>query len=439
MDKILVLGAGFVAGPLVRYFLKREATSVRVADIEPEKAKAVVGGHPSGEAFALDLADEARLGREIAAADVVVSLVPAGFHPTVARLCVARRKPMVTTSYAGEAMRELDDEARKAGVLLVNEVGLDPGIDHMEAMRVIDRVHGEGGRVLGFVSYCGGIPAPDSNTNPFGYKFSWSPRGVLLAGKNAARYLKDGKEISIPGETLFESFTMVPIEGLGEFEAYPNRNSLSYIDLYGIPETRTMLRGTLRYPGWCKTLKKIAEIGLLDASERNLAGMSGLKFLRGLLGMPADWDIKKAVRDRFRIEPGILDRLDWLGIFGEEPLGLERGAAIDVLETLMLRKLRYSEGERDMVVLRHDFLVETREGKRERITSTLIDYGIPGGESAMARTVAYPAAAAARLVLEGKIDLAGVRIPVEPQLYVPILEEIRAAGITFTEVRRGML
>lgn len=437
MDKILVLGAGFVAGPLVRYFLNRKGTSVRVADLEPAKAKVLVGKHPSGEAFGLDLADETQLSREIAGADVVVSLVPFGFHPTVARLCVARKKPMVTTSYAGEAMRELDAEAKQAGVVLINEVGLDPGIDHMEAMRIIDRVHGEGGRVLSFISYCGGIPAPESNTNPFGYKFSWSPRGVLLAGKNAARYLKDGREVFIPGEDLFENFTMISVEGLGEFEAYPNRSSLPYIDLYGISETRTMLRGTLRYPGWCETLKKIGEIGLLDTSEKNLAGLSALKFIRGFLGAPADWNIKKAIRDRFKLEPRILDRLDWLGLFGEEPLGLEQAAAIDVLETLMLNKLRYTAKERDMVVLRHDFLVESRDGKRERITSTLVDYGIPGGESAMARTVAYPAAAATRLVLEGKVGLTGVRIPVERELYVPILEEIKAAGIAFTEVRQS--
>jgi saccharopine dehydrogenase (NADP+, L-glutamate forming) len=335
-------------------------------------------------------------------------------------------------------MRELDADARKAGVVLINEAGLDPGIDHMEAMRIIDEIHGAGAKVLGFTSYCGGIPAPEANTNPFGYKFSWSPRGVLLAGKSAARYLKDGKEVYIPGEDLFDSSAMVSIEGLGEFEAYPNRNSMPYIDLYGIPETRTMLRGTLRYPGWCETLKKIGEIGLLDASEKNLAGMTGLKFIRSLLGMPADWNIKKSVRDRFKIEPRVLDRLEWLGIFGEEPLGLERGGAIDVLETLMLDKLRYARNERDMVILRHEFLAEGKDGKRERITSTLIDYGVPGGASSMARTVAFPAAAATRLVLEGKLGLTGVRIPVERELYVPILEELKAAGIVFTEERRSV-
>jgi saccharopine dehydrogenase (NADP+, L-glutamate forming) len=438
MTTILVLGAGFVAGPLVRSFLNRPDTRVRVADIEPDKARALVGDHPAGEALALDLSDEAKLRREIAAAGVVVSLVPFTFHPAVARLCVAEKKSMITTSYAGEAMRALDAEAKAAGIVLVNEVGLDPGIDHMEAMRIIDEVRSEGGKVLGFTSFCGGLPAPEANTNPFGYKFSWSPRGVLLAGKNDARYLKDGKEVFVPGEQLFAACSTVAVDGLGEFEAYPNRNSLSYIDLYGIPETRTMLRGTLRWPGWCRTLKKISEMGLLDATEKNLAGMTAMKFLRSLLGMPADWDIKKAVRDRFKLDPGTLERLDWLGLFGEEPLGLERGAALDALESLMTKKLGYARGERDMVVLRHDFLIEDKNGKRERISSTLIDFGLPGGDSAMARTVAFPAAAATRLVLEGGTGLTGVRIPVERALYAPILKEIRSAGIVFREARAAL-
>jgi len=437
MDKVLVLGAGFVAGPLVRAFLKRKETEVRVADIEPGKAEALVGNHPSGKAVGLDLADESALAKQIGWADVVVSLVPYALHPAVARLCVARGKSVVSTSYVSEAMRELDAEARRAGVALVNETGLDPGIDHMEAMRIIDGVKASGGRVLEFSSYCGGLPAPESNTNPFGYKFSWSPRGVLLAGKNAARYLKDGREVYISGEDLFDNTRTVSIDSLGDFEAYPNRNSIPYVELYGIPGARTMVRGTLRYQGWCDTLKKISEIGLLDTTEKNLAGMTGIKFIRSILGMPSDWNAKKAVRDRFKLDAKVLDRLDWLGLFSEEPLGLERGAAIDLLESLMRKKLRYAAGERDMVVLRHELLVEGQNGGRERITSTLVDYGVPGGDSAMARTVAYPAAAAARLILEGRLGLTGVLIPVVRELYIPILEEIRAEGIVFTEERRS--
>ena len=303
MDKILVLGAGFVAGPLVRYFLNRKGTSVRVADLDPGRAKALVGKHPSGEAFALDLADEPQLGREIAAADIVVSLVPvrvpSGGRPPLHRRGEAHDHDLVRLrTPCGSSMPRRNGPASFSSTRSVSI----RGSTIWKRCGSSTEVHGEGGRVLGFISYCGGIPAPESNTNPFGYKFSWSPRGVLLAGKSAARYLKDGKEVFVPGEDLFESCTMVSVEGLGEFEAYPNRNSIPYIDLYGIPETRTMLRGTLRYPGWCETLKKIAEIGLLDASEKNLAGLTALKFIRGLLGMPVDWNVKKAIRDRFKLE-----------------------------------------------------------------------------------------------------------------------------------------
>ncbi|MHB8056132.1 MAG: saccharopine dehydrogenase C-terminal domain-containing protein, partial [Candidatus Aminicenantales bacterium] len=228
MKKILVLGAGFVAGPLVRYFLEKPDVHVSVADIEPDKAAALAGSHPRARAFALDLKNEAALTAEIAAADVTASLVPYAFHPVVARLCLRLKKPMVTTSYVSDAMRALDADARQAGVALINEVGLDPGIDHMEAMRVIDEIRARGGRVLSFRSYCGGLPAPEANTNPFGYKFSWSPRGVLLAGKNDARYLVDGREFLIPAAELFARPETDTIPGAGTFEGYPNRNSVPY-------------------------------------------------------------------------------------------------------------------------------------------------------------------------------------------------------------------
>ena len=247
---MLVLGAGFVSGPLLRYFLDRPDVEVRIADVEAEKAKALVGDHPRGHALALDLNNEEALTKEISSADIVVSLVPHTFHPLVAQFCVAFGKNMVTASYLSDAIRALDSAARRAGIIILNEVGLDPGMDHMEAMRIIHDVKYQGGKILAFTSFCGGLPAPEANTNPFGYKFSWSPRGVLLASKNAARYLKEGKEVFMPAEDLFSRTATVSIKELGVFEGYPNRNSLPYIKLYGIPETQTMFRGTLRYPGW---------------------------------------------------------------------------------------------------------------------------------------------------------------------------------------------
>jgi saccharopine dehydrogenase (NADP+, L-glutamate forming)/spermidine synthase len=437
MKKILVLGAGFVAGPLVRYFLEQPDVEIALADLEPGKASELIGGHPRGRAFGLDLKDRNALTKEIGAADVTVSLVPYVFHPMVARLCLDLRKNMVTTSYVSEAMRTLDAEARTAGVTLLNEVGLDPGIDHMEAMRIIDGVHGRGGRVLGFRSYCGGLPAPDSNTNPFGYKFSWSPRGVLLAGKNEARYLRDGGEVVVPAADLFDHYESVSVPGLGSFEGYPNRNSLPYVTIYGIPETRTMFRGTLRWPGWCETMKKIGEWGLLETKEFDFPGLTRLGFLARLSGLPESSDLRTALQNRFRLAPDskILDRLDWLGLFDDAPLAKASGAPLDILEELMLARMGYASGERDMIVLRHEFEAAYPDGTAERILSTLIDYGRPGGDSSMARTVGLPAAAGVNLLLHGRLKKTGVLIPVEADIYRPILSELRSRGIVFREER----
>ncbi len=434
MKKILVLGAGFVAGPVVKYFLERPDTDVTVADMELAKAKALVGSRPHGRALALNLRDQGGLNKAVSGADVVVSLVPYTFHPLVAETCIALRRNMVTTSYAGEAMRALDEKARRAGIVILNEAGLDPGIDHMEAIRIIHEVKNRGGKVLGFTSYCGGLPAPEANDNPFGYKFSWSPRGVLLAGKNPAHYLKDGQDVQVSAETLFDHYTMIPIEGLGRFEGYPNRDALPYIGLYGIPETRTMFRGTLRYPGWCETLKAIAELGLLEQEERDLRGKTYADLVRALAGAPKARDLKGKLRGKLDLKPDskVIDRLEWLGLLSEDRISLERGSPLDALEKLMLKRLQYEEGERDMVVLQHEFVVADDRGEKQKITSTLIDFGVPGGDSSMARTVGLPAAAGARLVLEGRIRRTGVLLPVHPEVYGPILEELEKHGIVFS-------
>lgn len=437
MKNVLVLGAGFVAGPLVRFFFEKPDVCVSVADLEPDKAVVLVGNHPRGRAFGLDLKNEAALAKEIAGADVVVSLVPYLFHPVVARLCLVAKKPMVTTSYVSEAMRALDGEAQKAGVPLVNEVGLDPGIDHMEAMRVIDEIHARGGRVMSFRSYCGGLPAPESNTNPFGYKFSWSPRGVLLAGKNDARYLDNGREIVIPAAELFANPERVTIPGLGMFEGYPNRNSVPYRELYGIPEARTMFRGTFRWPGWCETLKKIGEWGLLDTAEADWSGLTRKAVLARVAGLYGTVNLRTELASRWKIAPeaALLDRMAWLGLFDDGPLPAPAGSPLDLLERLMLAKMLYGPGERDLIVLRHEFEAAYPDGAGERICSTLIDYGLPGGDSAMARTVGLPAAAATNLVLDGRLSRAGVLIPVQADLYAPILFEIKSRGIVFREDR----
>ncbi len=439
MKRILVLGAGLVAGPLVRYLLDRPGFLVTVADVEADRAEALVAGAARGKAIQLDLGDRETLSAEIGRADLVVSMVPYAFHPLVAELAIDNGKDMLTASYVSPAMRELDGRARQKGVLVLNELGLDPGIDHMEAMRIIREVHDAGGKVRSFISYCGGLPAPDANDNPFGYKFSWSPRGVLLASKNSARYLRDGQVVTIPAERLFAGPETIAVPGLGEFEGYPNRDSVPYREIYGIPEARTVLRGTLRYPGWCRTLLAIGRLGLLDETAGDRPGASYLDLMGELAGAAPGEDVRAAVARRLGLEPRseVMARLEWLGLFETTPLPESRGSAFDNLAALMVQKLWYREGERDMIVLRHEFETEDAHGRSGRIVSTLIDYGIPGGPSSMSRTVGLPAAIAVRLMLEGRIERTGVQIPVHPEIYVPILEELRELGIRFTEERSG--
>jgi saccharopine dehydrogenase-like NADP-dependent oxidoreductase len=438
MKKVLILGAGLVAGPLVKYLLDLPDFSIVVADVEVARARKLVAGHPRGQAELLDISDRAALAVAIGRVDLVVSMVPYTFHPVVAALAVEQGKSMVTASYVSPAMRELDSRAREKGVVLLNEMGLDPGIDHMEAMRVIHEVHDSGGQVLTFTSYCGGLPAPEANTNPFGYKFSWSPRGVLLASKNSAKFLKDGQVVSTPAADLFARPEIIPIPGLGEFEGYPNRDSVPYRETYGIPEAGTILRGTLRYPGWCATLKKMVELGLLDETPKDRTGGTFRGLMAELAQAAPGSDVRSSVAARLGLGSGseILSGLGWLGLFEERKLPTEKGSALDNLAALMIEKLQYAAGERDMIVLQHEFLARTESGRSERIVSTLIDYGVPGGDSSMSRTVGLPAAIAARLVLEGKIRMAGVQVPVHPEIYGPVLEELGTLGVRFEEKRR---
>ncbi|HCS47229.1 MAG TPA: saccharopine dehydrogenase [Candidatus Aminicenantes bacterium] len=439
MKKILILGAGLVARPLVRYLLDQPDFRVEVASRTVSKAEKLIEGHPRGVAKELNLKSEEALKGEVAGADLVISMVPYAFHPKVAELCIAHKKQMVTTSYVSDTMKKLDADARKAGIIILNEVGLDPGIDHMEAMRVIHEIHDKGGKLVGFISFCGGLPAPEANTNPFGYKFSWSPTGVLLAGKNSAQYLQDGEEVVIPSEKLFESYSLRTIEGLGVFEGYPNRNSLPYIELYGVPETKTMLRGTLRNVGWCETVRTLVRLNVLDQEEKDWTGMTFADFLRKLLGTRAK-DLKKAVSERLGISPGlaIFRRLEWLGFFSDEPLPLQKGSALDIVSARMTAKLAYVPGERDMIVLQHEFFASYPKAGKEKIVSTLIDFGIPGGDSSMARTVGLPAAIGTKLILEGKIRETGVHIPVSPEIYLPILAELKTLNIAFKEKREKL-
>lgn len=437
MQSVLILGAGLVAGPLVRYLLDVKGFRVTVATRTVDKAEKLIGGAKNGTAVALDVDDEAALEALVAKHDLSISLLPYAHHPLVARLCVKHNKHMVTTSYVKDAMRAQDAAAREAGVILLNEIGVDPGIDHMSAMQIIHRIRDEGGTLVGFTSNTGGLPAPDANTNPMGYKFSWAPRGVVMAGKNPARFLKDGKTIDVPGPELFAHHWPCPIVGFGELEVYPNRDSLPYIESYGIPTVTSMFRGTLRYPGWCDTLKAVVDLGILDETERaDLGGLTFAQWTGRLLGMKTPAKADDLARHLgLSVQAKPVTDLVWLGLFSNDPLPGDATTYLDVLAQRMLAKMQYVPGERDMLVMQHEFVARYSD-RTEKTFSTMVDYGIPNGDTSMSRLVGLPAAIAARMVLQGEIDLTGVHVPTVPAIYEPVLDELATMGVRFVETTK---
>ena len=433
MKNVLCLGAGLVARPYIQY-LSENSFHVIVASRTISKAKHLIEGCKNAEAIAFNIAKDDNLLEDLTAkVDLVCSLLPYTYHVKAAKVAIKHKKHFCTTSYISNEMKALEKEAKKAGIILLNECGVDPGIDHMSAMQIIDHVHHNGGKIKSFTSFTGGLPAPDSNNNPYGYKLSWSPRGVLLAGRNDAHFLKDGKEITILGADLFQNYELMEVPGIGTFEGYPNRDSMSYIDIYNIPETKTMLRGTYRNIGWCETLDKIADLGLLDIEERSLDNMTYAAMMKELTSAGSD-DIRNAVAKFCGIDKNhpILSRLEWLGLFDKVMIPSGINTRLDALCHLFEEKMQYAPGERDMIVMHHEFMVEYKD-KKQKITSTLIDYGIPHGDSSMSRTVALPVAIASRMILDGKINLTGVHRPIIPEIYEPILKELASLGIALEE------
>jgi saccharopine dehydrogenase-like NADP-dependent oxidoreductase len=332
-------------------------------------------------------------------------------------------------------MKELDKKAKDEGIILLNECGLDPGIDHMSAMRVIHSTDERGGKIISFKSTTGALPSFEANNNPFGYKFSWSPRGVLLASKNAAKWLEKGNEVLIQSEKLFENYYLQDIPGLGTFENYPNRDSIPYKEIYGLKYAKTVYRGTFRMPGWCETLKSIVDIGWLkDSPIESFNGKTFGDLTRKLIGAKPDIDIIIATAKYLGLKPysTVIKRLKWLGLFNDELLPKNKDSPLDYLNYITLKKMTLEKNDKDMIVIHHEFIAEF-PSKKEYITSTLIDYGIPRVDTAVARTVSLPAAIAVKLIIQGKITIKGVHIPVIPDLYNPILNELEKIGIKFQE------
>ncbi len=433
--KVTIFGAGLVVKPMVDY-LAKHGFDVTVASRTLSKAEKLAAPHQNVTAKQFNSQDQKAMDAFVEGSDLVVSLLPATMHVQVAKTCIKYKTDMVTASYISPEMRQLDEQAKEAGIIILNEIGVDPGIDHMSAMRVFHKVEKEGGKIVSFMSYCGGLPAPEANTNPLGYKFSWAPKGVLKAAGNSAKYLKDGKIIEVDGKDLLSHYWFVDVEGYATLEAYPNRNSLGYIDLYNLKDIKTMYRGTLRNISHCDTWYALSQLGFFTEGEvfDNLSGTVRDFIAEKILKQDKNIDLKKYLAEYLKIAESsvILKKFDWLGFFDDTPIPIKKGASIDVLTALMLERMSYKEGERDLLVLHHEFVAEYPD-RKQNITSTMIDYGIPNGDTSMARTVSLPAAIGVRMILEGIIKSKGVQMPITPDIYNPVLDELDNMGIKIVE------
>lgn len=399
------------------------------------RAQRLIKEHKNGSARVWMVEDEEGLRKMISQHDLVVSLLPPAYHAMVARHCISLKTNMVTTSYVGEEMKSLDEEARKAGVIILNEIGLDPGIDHMSALRVIDHVHKKGGKINKFFSLCGALPSPESANNPYRYKFSWSPKGVIMASNNEARYLKNGTEVEVKSVDLFKEVFQLDFPGVGVLDIYPNRDSIQYIDLYGIPEVNTMFRGTFRFPGWCEALDLMKGLNLLSNDKILMEGFSYAGMLARLIGETDSENIRQKVADLQKIDVGsnAMKALDWLGVFADSDIGRKEDSPFEVISDLMLEKMSLQTNDRDMVVLQHNFHVSYSDGSSEIIKARMLDYGSPETFTSISRTVALPAVLASMLILEGQIQLSGVYRPLVPEIYIPVLDKLEEIGIKVEE------
>ncbi|HWY98779.1 MAG TPA: saccharopine dehydrogenase C-terminal domain-containing protein [Bacteroidia bacterium] len=438
MKKILILGAGRSASSLITYLLndaKKYNYEVIVADTSIEAAKQKTAGYSFARAIELDISDEGKTHEEISNADVVISMLPAFLHPKIASQCVSLKKSMVTASYVSPEMKALDADARKAGIILMNEAGLDPGIDHASAMKIIDHIKVQGGKLLSFKSYTGGLIAPESNNNPWGYKFTWNPRNVVLAGQGTAKYIEKGKYAYIPYHKLFTRIEKIHVEGWGDFEGYANRDSLSYRPIYGIENIPTLIRGTLRMPGYCEAWNVFVQLGMTDDSY-HLEGSEKMTWL-GLTEsfLPSgNSEVKQRLADYVGIpaKGKIMDMLEWLGIFENTPIKLKDASPAQVLQDLLEEKWKLKEGDIDMIVMQHQFEYELN-GKKKFLTSSLVVKGDDAVHTAMAKTVGLPIGILTKLIITDQIKLKGVCIPIVKEIYNPLLSELEEMGIKFEE------
>lgn len=422
------MGAGRSASTLIRFlqdYALNRTLEIVVCDISESLAISKTNGHPKCTALGLNMTDRSAVEQEVKKATIVVSMLPPALHANLAEICLEERKHLLTASYLSETMKSMDQEAKMKGLIFLNECGLDPGIDHMSAMEIIHRETEEGNEVFSFKSFCGGLVAPECDNNPWGYKFTWNPRNVILAGQGGdATFIRNGQSVKIPYEKLFLETEEVAIPGLGNLEGYYNRDSVHYMPLYRLEQAHTFIRGTLRNKGFCAGWNALIAMKLTNTEPvlKNLKTHDWTYLLETL-------GTKNATAD---LSPDVLKKLNWLGIPGNNPLPLAEGAPADLLQAHLEKKWKLKADDKDMVVMLHE-IKSRKKNQTKTILSSLVVKGEDAVHTAMSKTVGLPLGLAARLILENKILTRGVCIPTVKDIYEPVMKGLGEVGIRFTE------
>ncbi len=437
MKNVLICGAGMSATDLISYMLKHAEKynwNVTVGDISVETAKIKIGGHPRGKAVYFDCYDNDIMERYIKDADIVISLLPPGMHSAAAKIALQYNAHVVTASYANQEMIDMHEEAKEKGLTFLNELGADPGIDHMNGMRSIDKIREKGAELLAFTSYCGSLVAPESNDNPWGYKFTWSPMNVITAGSTGACYYKKGNFRSTPYNRLFNKPSVINVPGFSKFEAYENRDSVAYIKKYNLGDIPTLIRATLRYPGFCEGWNMFIQLGL-TANNYHIEGSEIMTYRQWVASyLPDDnASLEDKLADFLNIEKGgtIYEQLLWTDLLSDRPIRRVNGTPAEILLDLLLDKLKFKHGDTDMLVF-YERLEYKLQGELFEHLSYLVTKGLDDTHTAISRTVGLPAAIGAKLILNGEINSRGVLFPWTKEVYDPVLNELAELGIVYT-------
>ena len=443
MRKILLIGAGRSASSLVKYLLDKsdkENIKLIIADISLENAQKLAQNHPNARILQLDIFNDEARKKEIHSADIVISMLPARFHMEVAKDCVTYGKSLVTASYISDELKVLNEDVIAKGLVFMNEIGLDPGIDHMSAMQVIDRIKKEGGKMIMFESFTGGLVAPESDTNLWNYKFTWNPRNVVIAGQGGvAKFIQEGKYKYIPYNKLFRRTEFLEVEGYGRFEALANRDSLKYREIYGLEDVLTLYRGTIRRVGFSRAWNIFVQLGMTDDSYimEGSENMSYREFTNSFLPYKPYDSVELKLRHCLKIDQDdvIWDKLLELDIFNpDKRIGLKDATPAQILQKILMEKWTLEEDDKDMIVMYHKFGYEL-DGKKKQIESNMVVIGDDQTYTAMAKTVGLPVAIATLKILKGEITTPGVQLPITKEVYEPILKELQGYGINFKEKR----